>query len=278
MKKLPSGKLDISLIALDLDDTLLNNQAKISQKNIEVLRRCAALGIYIVLCSGRAESGILPFVRALDIAGLEAGRFIVAINGSSVFDLHKRQQIHSNVLSGDLLLEADDEAAKSGLDSEVYTADTIFYGRESDWTLMDVKLCGIKGQLVEDYKNFLKKGFSKMLVAGEAEKIQDLQKKMKARLGDRAEVFTSKPVFLEIMPKNVGKGEALLWLASYLGLDAKKTIAFGDGMNDENMILRCGSGVAMKNAVEHLKNVATYVTEKTNDEDGVADFIEKYIL
>ncbi len=58
----------------------------------------------------------------------------------------------------------------------------------------------------------------------------------------------------------------------------KRLLLLATGMNDENMILRCGSGVAMKNAVEHLKNVATYVTEKTNDEDGVADFIEKYIL
>lgn len=278
MTKLPENKLDIQLIALDLDDTLLNSQAQISEKNIEVLRRCAALGIYVVLCSGRAESGILPFVRALNLAGLEAGRYIVAINGSSVFDLHKRLQIHSQLVSGEVLLEADDEAEKFGLHSEVYTPDAIFYGKETEWTLMDCKLCNIQGRQVDDYKKLLEKGFSKMLVAGEADKIQQLQTKMRARLGERAEVFTSKPVFLEIMPRNVGKGEALLWLADHIGLDPKKTIAFGDGMNDENMILKCGYGVGMKNGQQHIKDVASFVTEKTNDEDGVGDFIEKYIL
>lgn len=278
MEKLPQQKLDVKLIALDLDDTLLNKEALISEKNLSVLRRCAALGIYIVLCSGRAESGILPFVHKMDIAGTEAGRYLVAINGSSVFDLHSRKQILSRKVEGDVLSIVNAEAEKMGLRSEVYTADTIYFAEETEWTKIDVELCHLKGQVVDDYENFITQGFSKMLVPGEPEKLQVLQARLKEILGERAVIFVSKPFFLEIMPPDCGKGEALLWLADHVGIDAKQTIAFGDSMNDENMIVKCGYGVCMQNGLDYIKNVADFVTEKTNDEDGVGDFIEKYIL
>ena len=74
MTKLPEKKLPVKLIALDLDDTLLNDSREISDENVHVLRRAASLGIYVVLCSGRAEDAILPFVRRLDLAGTQAGR------------------------------------------------------------------------------------------------------------------------------------------------------------------------------------------------------------
>ena len=58
-------KLDIKLIALDLDDTLLNDNREITDLTVQALRECAEKGIYVVLCSGRAEDAILPFVRRL---------------------------------------------------------------------------------------------------------------------------------------------------------------------------------------------------------------------
>jgi len=73
------NKLDVRLIALDLDDTLLNENREISDENVRVLRACTEKGIYVVLCSGRAEDAILPFIRRLEIAGKEAGRYLIAI-------------------------------------------------------------------------------------------------------------------------------------------------------------------------------------------------------
>lgn len=276
--KLPKSKLDVKLIAFDLDDTLLNDQRQISDKNVEVLRRAAALGIYIVLCSGRAEDGILPFVRRLDIAGMEAGKYLIAINGSSVFDLHKRIQILSKRVSGETLLIANDEAEKMDLRSEVYTPDTIYYAEENEWTRMDVELCNLKGEMVPNYQHFITRGFPKMLIPGDPEKLLILQEKLKASLGDSAVVFTSKPYFLEIMPPNCGKGEAIEWLANYLGIPIEKTMAFGDAMNDESMIRKCGYGVAMKNGNEYIKEIADFVTDHDNNDDGVGNFIKDYVL
>lgn len=279
MNKLPEKKLNIKLIALDLDDTLLNDQRAIDDETVAALRKAAEKGIYIVLCSGRAEDGILPFVRRLEIAGKKTGRFIIAINGCSVFDMHQRKQIYLKSVEADVLLHANAEAEKMGLRTEVYSPDVIFYAEETKWTRLDVDMCHVKGKVIEDYEQFLKDGkFPKMLIPGEPEKLVVLQDKLKKELGSRAEIFTSKPFFLEILPPECGKGQAIEFLAGNLGIPMEQTMAFGDSMNDESMIKMCGAGVCMCNGLDYIKEVADFVTEKDNNNDGIADFLEKYVL
>ena len=270
--------LDVKLIALDLDDTLLNDDRQISDLNVQALRECAKNGIYIVLCSGRAEDAILPFVRRLEIAGLDTGRFLIAINGCSIFDLHKRQNIFCRKVEPDVLIRANQLAEDFGLRSEVYTPDTIYYREATKWTKLDVDLCGLKGVAVDDYEKFLQQGFTKMLVPGEPEQLLELQKILRDEFGSRAVIFTSKPYFLELLPPDCGKGEAVTWLANELGIPIEKTMGFGDSMNDESLIRMTGHGVAMCNGLDAIKNIADFVTEMDNNHDGVGDFIYKKIL
>ena len=278
MTKLPEKKLPVKLIARDLDDTLLNDSREISDENVHVLRRAASLGIYLVLCSGRAEDAILPFVRRLDLAGTQSGRYIIAVNGCSIFDMHKRERIYNKKVAADVLLYADRMAREMGYYSEVYGPDVIYAEKSTEWTRLDSEMCGVRLEIVEDYENFLRQGFVKMLIAGEPDKLQVLQKKLRDGLGTRANIFVSKPYFLEVLPANCGKGQAVNFLADHLGISRKETIGFGDSMNDEDLIRECGYGVAMCNGFEEIKELADFVTEKTNDENGVGDFLKKYVL
>lgn len=271
-------KLDVKLIAFDLDDTLLNDDRQISDLNVEVLRACADRGIYIVLCSGRAEDAILPFVRRLEIAGKEAGRYLIAINGCSVFDLHKRQNIYCKKVEPEILVRTNKIAESFGLRSEVYTPDTIYYRQETRWTKLDVDLCGLKGQAVSDYDSFLEQGFTKMLVPGEPSELLKLQEVLRKEFGERAVIFTSKPYFLEILPPFCGKGEAVSWLASELSIPMNQTMGFGDSMNDESLIRMTGFGVAMCNGLEVIKSIADFVTDFDNNNDGPARFLSKWVL
>lgn len=271
-------KIDVRLIALDLDDTLLNNERQISDENVEALRACTASGKYVVLCSGRAEDAILPFVRRLEIAGTQAGRYLIAINGCSIFDLHTRQQIFCRKVEPDILKRTNEIAKGYGFCTEVYTADTIYYPEYNEWTKLDVDLCGLKGVEVPDYDNFLNEPFVKMLVPGEPATLLKLQDELRAEFGERAVIFISKPYFLEILPPNCGKGEAVTWLANHIGIPAETTMGFGDSMNDESMIRMCGYGVCMKNGMEEMKKAADFVTEFDNDNSGVGKFLKKYVL
>lgn len=276
--KIPSQKLETKIIALDLDDTLLNHNLQISPKTLEALRKASEKGIYIVLCSGRAENGILPYVRSLCIAGRQEGRYLIAVNGASIFDLHTRLPIYTNKLDKDILRFVYEEAKKRGMPAQVYDASTVYASEDNEWTQKDAVMCNLNLKIVDDFSAFMEKGHPKMVVPADPQAIADFIPFLKEKLAGKADVFISKPYFLEIMPISCSKGEAVLWLADYLNIPHSQTMAFGDSMNDESMIVQTEHGVAMANALEHIKNVANYVTEKDNNNDGIADFLEKYVF
>ena len=91
-------------------------------------------------------------------------------------------------------------------------------------------------------------------------------------------IFTSKPYFLEILPPDCGKGEAVSYLAKELNIPIEKTMGFGDSMNDESLIRMCGYGVAMCNGLDAIKNIADFVTQYDNNHDGVGRFLQEAVL
>lgn len=278
MLKVPSEKLRPKLIALDLDDSLLNDKLLISDRTVEVLQKAAERNVYISICSGRSPSAILPFVRRLDLAGKEEGRYAVASNGTVVVDLHKREEIYSAKVSGDVLLFAKKEADKFNIPCQVYSSSKVYAGVDNEYTRMDSKLTGVPAEIVPDFENFLKQGFAKMMITGDPQILKGLQKDLSQKLKGKAVVLISKPYFLEILPPNCGKGEALEFLCGQLGIQMKDVMAFGDSMNDESMIAKCGMSVSMVNGLKEIQELAAYVTRLSNDQDGIADFVEQFVL
>jgi Cof subfamily protein (haloacid dehalogenase superfamily) len=108
--------------------------------------------------------------------------------------------------------------------------------------------------------------------------LKPLEELLTAYIGDETTIFTSKPYFLEILPPNTDKGTALASIARKLNVHREEVMAFGDSMNDEAMIRWAGVGVAMKNGDERIKAIARLVTDRTNNDDGVAHFINEYVL
>ena len=265
-------------MAIDLDDTLLREDLTISDYTIKTLQKATAAGIYVTLCSGRTDNAILPFVRQLEIAGLEQGRFIIAQNGAVIYDLHLRREILYRTVDVEVLLEANEIAASYGLFPEVYNPTTIFTTQDNKWTQVDVGLTGLQMEVVPDFPALLRKGHPKMVIPGEPDVLLRLQDELREKIGSRCVIFISKPYFLEIMPYNCGKGEALQWLCQRLAIPNEQAMSFGDSMNDESMIRLAGLSVSMINGLDAIKEQARYVTEFSNNEDGLARFVEKYVL
>ena len=92
--------------------------------------------------------------------------------------------------------------------------------------------------------------------------------------GRKINVFRSEPYFLELVPQGIDKALSLSVLLENIGMTREEVIAIGDGYNDLSMIKFAGMGVAMGNAQEPVKKAADYIT-LTNDEDGVAEAIER---
>ena len=269
---------DIKIIALDLDDTLLREDLSISDFTVSVLQESAQKGIYIVLASGRIEAAMYPFAQRLSLAQCEYGRYFVAQNGGTIFDAHSKKQIYSKTLTTDILRYIYKKALAQNLYVQVYEDSSIYVPKANSWTEWDTKLSGLTMCVVDTYEAFLEKPFPKMVIPGEPAILQEFQKDLRKDLGEKAEIFISKPYFLEVMPKNCGKGQALLQLAKMLGYSNNQVLIFGDSMNDESMFDCFSTTVAMKNGLEYIKNKAKYTTEYSHNDDGVAHFLKKYIL
>ncbi len=278
MNKLPNINQKVQMVALDLDDTLLKHDLTISDYTVSILQKLVEKGIYVMLCSGRIDDAMLPYVRQMDIAGSEYGRYMITQNGTNILDLHLRLSIYSHQLDYDIAMHVYNLLEEYAVTAHVYDSSTIFSYKHTDWGEMDTKLSGLSMEVVENYPELLSKGFPKIVIPGDPETLTTLQTRLKKEIGDKCVIFTSKPFFLEVMPKNSGKGEALVWLANELAIPIDNVMAFGDSMNDETMMMLTGKSVAMINGLDHIKNIARFNTEFSNDEDGVAKFLEKFVL
>ncbi|MGL5893961.1 MAG: Cof-type HAD-IIB family hydrolase, partial [Bacteroidales bacterium] len=130
---------------------------------------------------------------------------------------------------------------------------------------------------VDNFLESVSRPVPKCLIVGDAEPLALLEKKMQSEIGDLMNIYRSEAFFLELVPLNIDKAESLARLLNHIGMNKEEMIAVGDGYNDLSMIQFAGMGIAMENAKPEVKEAANFITS-SNDEDGVAAVIEKFIL
>lgn len=268
---------DIKIIGMDLDDTLLHDDLTISDYTVSVLQALMQKGILPVLASGRSPRSIFPYMQR--IGADKTDSFMLASNGSQIISSDMKTQLAAHCLDIELALNIYDYIEENDLSCHLYIDDTIYAAKSTIFSEKDSHLSRLKLVIPEDYRQVLKTvPVYKMLVPAMPDIIAAFEPEFKKRFGKAAVIFTSKPYFLEFIPLHTGKGEALLELAEHLGVAKKAVMAFGDSMNDETMIRLAGYGIAMKNGLQQIRDIADAVTDFTNNEDGVARFLEKHLL
>ena len=115
------------------------------------------------------------------------------------------------------------------------------------------------------------------MIVDEPERLEEIIQQLPKNLFNKYTIVRSAPFYLEFLGKTTNKGTALKTLCMNLNIPIENAIAVGDEENDQHMIKYAGLGVAMGNARNSIKEIADYVTD-TNNENGVAKVINKYIL
>ncbi|MFA9398420.1 MAG: HAD-IIB family hydrolase, partial [Clostridiaceae bacterium] len=168
------------------------------------------------------------------------------------------------------------EAIENRLPFEVKNFEELKQGN-----IYKINLINEDKKVQEEMSGFFKK---EALVSLEIEEKKDYKKNLFGNLDFIPEDFKNKysimkttPYTLEVIHKDTNKGIALEKLANYLGIKREEIIAIGDSGNDEHMIEYAGLGIAMGNAFKSIKEKADFIT-LTNQEDGVANAINKFIL
>jgi len=264
------------MLVMDLDDTLLRSDLTISLGARNAIKKAEAAGVTIVLASGRTLAAMERFSRILGMN--KRPGYLICNNGTTIYESNTGNIVHEQTLNPSIALQAFDLVDAEGFAVQIYEDDTMYVSRTNEYTEYDKKLTGLNQVVVENFRDMAGQGCHKLLIPADPALLAPLETILRNYIGDDVTLFTSKPYFLEILPALTDKGTALAKAAELAGVKQEEVLAIGDSMNDEAMIRWAGVGVAMINGNERIKSIADFVTERSNNDDGVVDVIEKYIL
>lgn len=244
-------------IFVDLDRTLLRNDKSISEYTLSVLKKCKDSGIKIIVASARPLRNVVYYDSLINFDALVVSNGARIIkdkekieykipydSGSKVIDLLKEEELQLTIESG----------------QEAYSNVKVDY--------FDTIICS------DLYSVLKEEGSLKMVVRIKDDETYDL---VKSVLDEEVYCTIANNYVIQIMNKNATKWNGVSKVMEMFGFESLKCIYFGDDYDDVKPINNCGIGVAMGNSISECKEVSNYVCG-TNEEDGVAHFIEEFVL
>ena len=266
----------LRILALDLDDTLLRSDLSISNRTRNAIKRTEQMGVIVVLASGRVPEAMEHASRLLGLN--KRPGYLVSNNGALIQESHTGNIVHEAKLDKETVLAVCDLADAEGFSVQMYYDEIMYVSRPNEYSNLDQRLTGLRQVVVENFRDMVGETCYKLIIPGDPMLLSHVGDLINAYMGDKMTMCSSQPYFLELMPRETNKGIALAKIAEIAKVDLDQTMAIGDSMNDEAMIRWAGVGVAMANGNELVKSIADLVTDHTNDEDGVAEVIEKYFF
>ncbi len=260
----------------DLDGTLLSSDKTVSQKNKEAIQALLKEGHIFAVDTGRPHANALELMEREGLLGKNC--YLLAFNGAVIYDCAQQKYLMKKSFTLEEVRYLFSEAKKAGLYIQTYDnsgmlSETTGPERE-DYVSRTVLPCS----LVPDVTKALKEGSFKMLVVDlkSHERLVEFRNAHLSWEENRADVAFYSPFNLEYNKSN--KGEGLLELCRILNWDPKDTVAAGDDQNDVTMLQAAGVGCAMGNSRPEALEVADYVTKASNNQDGVAEIIQRFVL
>jgi len=269
------------IIFSDVDGTLNGPDLEVPQENKDAILKAEGMGVPFILCSGRSYSSLKTIHK--DIGIDPKNSFVIGFNGGTVYDIENNKVVYQDILSKEIAIESIEIFKKEKRPVEVFIyldEKNVLTEEGSKWAEEYKNISQVDMQFSSDIlgdaktlDNIIKVIFLSAKVDGEL-----LKSSLLASLEGRADVVFSSEYILEVGPLAASKGNALKWLCAKKGISLDQVIAIGDNYNDLTMIEAAGMGVAVANAVDHLKDLASFVTTKESHQGAVAEVIERFIL
>ncbi|HHD2752996.1 TPA: Cof-type HAD-IIB family hydrolase [Clostridium perfringens] len=274
------------LICIDMDGTLLNNKHEISERNKEAIKRATEKGVKVAVTTGRLFASAKYYASLIGVKTP-----IISCNGAFVREKDEDKVIYESVLNEEQIGRIYDVIKKYDIQMAYFnTPDTVISEKivpeEHGYKVMnrmmeesDEKVKFSEGiDFRESFKTHGEHILKAICIENDNNKLDELFKaKEELKKYDDFEVVSSSPNNFEVMNNGTSKGNAVKVLADMLHINREEIICLGDSENDLSMIEFAGLGIAMGNAEEFLKEKADYITD-TNENDGVAKAIEKFVL
>ena len=267
----------IKLIAIDMDGTLLNSKKELLEETKQYFKEFHTKGTetLLVLCTGRPETGIRPYLK--DLGYLEENHYIISQNGANIYESQTGNRIMDAFVDS-VEIQKWIELGKKHRVSVMGAGVDYYYSFDEDpteWMEFDVKI--VNGSIKRITKEeSLSTDFYKLLLLGDVEQLNEFETIIPKEWRDEFYVVRSQKYLVEVLRKGVNKAFGLEKLAAALNIEPSEIASIGDAANDIEMLEYSGLAIAMGNASEEVKAIADIVTD-TNENNGVIKAIDRLI-
>ena len=265
--------MPVKMIAFDLDGTLFDDRKQLPQENIAALRAAGDAGIHLVPATGRILQGLPDQLLQLGLF-----RFFIFANGASVYDLDTETQLFSACIPPELAVRICEHMDTLPVLYDCYRGEWGYmtqwmYEAAPDFFALEPEILKLVRRLrkpVPELKENIREvdvPLEKLQMYFRPEQMAERERQLLElpRLFPEIAATSSLKNNIEINSIKAGKGRALLELCAQLGIAPEDTVAFGDGLNDADMLEAAGYGAAMENAADAVKQKADAVIENNND-------------
>jgi Cof subfamily protein (haloacid dehalogenase superfamily) len=266
MRGMFASALPFRLAAIDIDDTLVGDDKRISPENASAIARLRAAGCRVVLASGREHSSMLSFHDALDL-----DEYLVSSQGALVRHARTGTRLWHRPVESSLATHLVDEGLRRGVDVLLYTTDGIFVERESPWA------SGARARVdatlrfhPSDLRALAAAAPLKVLWYAPPAVVAALAVECAAVYGSRAEIVVTAPELLEFNAPDATKATAVATVATHYGVAQTDVVAFGDGLNDVALLRWAGCGVAVSHAQPEARDAADLVVPEGDANTSLA--------
>lgn len=243
----------IKAIICDLDRTLLRTDKTISDFTLRVLKACKARGILLIAATARPERAITAYQ---DLVGFDAS---VTLNGAAM--TYSDQTVRTGIKA---------ESASDIIRELSRIRDAVISLETDQGLLANKDIPEWQPKVVHNLAEaHLPEAIYKVLVSSES---ADLKSVLPTILPADTYFTVANGNLFQVMNSNATKWYGIRKVLHALGLDPADAVYFGDDQDDIESILHCGTGVAMKNAIDEVIKAADFVTD-SNDDDGVATYL-----
>jgi hypothetical protein len=264
------------LIGIDMDGTLLNSQKQISPRTQAAIQAAKDKGVQIVLSSGRPIEGLRAYLDQLELNSEHD--YVVHYNGAFVENVLTGEIIRQQVVSAADVKMIGRTARTLNVNTHAFSQILgLITPKSSKYTQLEAQINHIDIHEVDFETLDDDHPMIKAMIVDEPEKLTQAYQNLPAAVVEKFTIVQSAPHFLEFLNPQSNKGLGIQAVAERLGIPAEAVMCIGDAENDHHMLEYAGLGIAMANAMPQTKAIADYITA-SNDEDGVAQAIEKFVL
>lgn len=267
------------IVAMDLDETLLDLNKNCCQRNLDAIAKAQKLGVKFVPSSGRTPGFLGTTLDDININ--KENEYCILGNGAIVVDNKNNDAIFCAPIPFDVISQLFDFGMEREIGVQIFTPENVYFWNTNDeeWN----RICHLGNNLVRRFDNTCEDLKDKTIIKMLYQKIdmpylQSLEKELAPITDGKISISYSSGRYLELNQFGINKGVGLKALADHLGIDIKDTIGIGDNYNDIDLLKGAGLSCAVENAIDEIKAIADYVCESDCAQGGVAEVIEKFIL